>query len=104
MYTLDVEGTSFTYIRGLPRIEELAANHCDCLEEIVDLPKVTRINARHCTKLRLLNSLPNLTYLGVSDCKSLLEIKGVPDTMQDMNLVGCSKLQQTLRLNNDGTK
>ena len=54
---------------------------------------VRRIDVRNCIKLRVLDSLPSLTHLDAEGCMDLLEIKGVPDTIQDMKLVGCSKLQ-----------
>ena len=63
------------------------------LEEITTLPNLTRISASGCRKLRVLDSLPNLRYLDGNECTNLTEIKGVPDTLQNANLIGCAKLQ-----------
>ena len=93
VHTLDLSYSNVASIRGLSNIVELKAYDCQVLEEIVDLPKVRTIDARICKKLRVLDSLPRLAHLDAEGCMDLLEIKGVPDTIQDMNLVGCSKLQ-----------
>jgi hypothetical protein len=75
------------FIRGLSNLVELSANYCNLLEEITTLPNVTRIIASGCRKLRVLDSLPNLSYLNGNECTNLTEIKGVPDTLQNANLI-----------------